>query len=206
MPIFHELQLARRKYFHRCVPVVHAVMWIHLVLKTLTCTVFIVRRWNFTHFPGISSYSFFFTATVIADCISADSEHSGSHPHSTRQQHCRHRDRAHPVSRERTARCGTSCALLVSRTLQIVRSLLQPLPPNIFYIWVLKATLLPYTTVCITHTRADFCSISPALWNSVRARKNVGVGHLPRFESFPKMFSFGGGTGSTVVAALAAGP
>ena len=50
LPISHELQLARRKYFHRCITPVHAVMWIHLVFKTLTCTVFIARRWNFTHF------------------------------------------------------------------------------------------------------------------------------------------------------------
>ena len=50
MSISHELQLARRKYFHRCITPVHAVMWIHLVFKTLTCTVFIARRWNFTHF------------------------------------------------------------------------------------------------------------------------------------------------------------
>ena len=55
-PISHELQLARRTSFHRCVSLVDAVMWIHLVLKTFTCTVFIARRWNFTHFPGTSSY------------------------------------------------------------------------------------------------------------------------------------------------------
>ena len=52
LPISHELQLARRKYFQRCAPLFHAVMWIHLVLKTLTCTgtFFIARRWSFTHF------------------------------------------------------------------------------------------------------------------------------------------------------------
>ena len=61
MPISHELQLARGKYFHRCVPLVDAVMWIHLliVLKTLTCNVFITRWWNFTHFPGTSSCCLF---------------------------------------------------------------------------------------------------------------------------------------------------
>ena len=52
MPISYELQLVRRKYFDPCVPLVNAVMWIHSALKALTCTVFIARRWNFTHFPG----------------------------------------------------------------------------------------------------------------------------------------------------------
>ena len=64
MPISHELQLARRKSFHQCVSLVHAVMWTHLVLKTLTCIVFIARRRNFTHFPGTSfrtSYCSYFS-------------------------------------------------------------------------------------------------------------------------------------------------
>ena len=50
MPISHDLQLARRKSFHRCVPLVHAAMWIHLALKMSTGTVFNARRWSFTHF------------------------------------------------------------------------------------------------------------------------------------------------------------
>ena len=56
-PISHQLQLARRTSFPRCVPLVHAVMWIHLEVKTLTCTVFFARRWTFTHFSRTSSYA-----------------------------------------------------------------------------------------------------------------------------------------------------
>ena len=58
MPIHRELQLARQKSLLRCVPLVHAGMWISLVLKKSTYSGFYcpqveldVCLWNQFVFP-----------------------------------------------------------------------------------------------------------------------------------------------------------
>ena len=69
---------------------------------------------------------------LSVDRISADREHSGTHPQWTTQQNrCRRRGRAHAVPRMKTACWATGCDLRVSRVLAVVRFLLQqPLPLN----------------------------------------------------------------------------
>ena len=44
MPISRELQLARHKNLDRYVPLVHSVMWIHLLWKIQRIPFFIARR------------------------------------------------------------------------------------------------------------------------------------------------------------------
>ena len=50
MPTSRKLQLVRQKLFDRCVPLVHAVMCISLVMKNRRTPFFIARRWKFYAF------------------------------------------------------------------------------------------------------------------------------------------------------------